>query len=1466
MEDAPGQSAVSMDVEEKHPVTRKTEPLHNQDDDEGQGQGQGDDEIYGTPGAIIGAAQEDKAPPSQSRRSSRPSRPRRGGDDDDLVPRVAPATAPLRALQLQSNVKHALFPDGIQAKLEELGAEAVLPPRDLLDKLGSLESPTPVPPTTPTCAHSSALVLDAQVHAPLLKSLAEMRPDRAHQSFIRLASTLASVDSALPINGLDFAKLPIAVIKSWHECLRRRNFCWDAAFGLFDEGERLVLLECAADLLRGVDKTSTRTVNASNHHEKELSLLTSTARGLLNFGMSVVTRDVMLQPADENLAVRRIWLFLVQIVLDPVWESDRALLGKEIAGLIDFLGPWLAKHGPLRLHHMHHWEDIDAKHLSLLTAFLQDSCYFSTLEKTHAMSPAWLAAVRSNMEQNSDLTGMVTMSVKKKQRPEDSLLLLIFETCQALGDYETWLLVASKVFRAFSLFFVIIHRGSEDGDDILAWTVHAMGCIQKTLERKPNSPPAAAGHGNSDEHLEATNDVLLKLQLNAFVHDRDDVLAAAGGLLLTLASSLGVAPQVVRAMVDVCVSCVDDLTEAANDKPREMVKAVSKFASNLLVTVDAFSSKFLTENKLVTVAASFSMLVGRWAALAPSINLSSNSVLLSCCFALPQVTPSDKLTLTTCFVENACAEPQRTVGAEGVLRHVASVLQQVVNSDDGCPAFSKRELSHKELNEFCTSLGSLYFLLYGVPLVVPVSSSQEASLGLNLDGERIGERSVLDDVYRFYEFCVAFGHCGKLEKRACLAMLTQLPAMEAGPAQTENFQRISHFLFGTNQEAYPADDDLESVQRLLADLQAPGGSRSDHPMDAHSSIFFELLCQIRDGFGVRERELRDGFSLLQSSSLTLGEKRLCQAIDLCVKDLVFSPRRYESWATLHAKLIEYLQVLSDDLSGRCIPDFLPQWLHEDFGSASFTMADLMNGDLRNDVDRGALLLEYLEGEARIRALEAQQPSTSAVEIFGRAFVAKPDRGSTVAKLCLLLDFKNCFIKAVQRIGVLLNSPSMLVGAPLKDRMQALLNHGIALSTLSHDFPLDSCKHREVLSAALTSFERCHALSAEAPTPRQGLHTGSIIYVMCKIARLRWLLYGDLRAVAAIFRAVRDMLKEDKSRNLWRLLRIKVLNEVSEVVGEAALRLLLSSSVEPESAAALSADLLEASRMLAHFQEVGPLSKAADDGDAAAASQRPTADIAWEIVLHCLTNCRACQRWDPYDFRSVYCVAHLLHCLQGLPETPAWVLAKLGPLGLADGATNRSALREISKLFNKKRAQIAAMWFPEKPSDEWDFVIGRTNEFDHLRRRYVGLYTRLLVLGDDLPAALNLLHSVMFSQRQTAALVWMLEVAIFAALAIVGKRLDKYQRELRTLYEILQLVHARVSVPVCRKINAVLCALYGKAAHIKQPSLGDALHYCHAKWGVANSVAPQFHKRGATSLGKRASGGPGNDIPNQTSVN
>ena len=102
------------------------------------------------------------------------------------------------------------------------------------------------------------------------------------------------------------------------------------------------------------------------------------------------------------------------------------------------------------------------------------------------------------------------------------------------------------------------------------------------------------------------------------------------------------------------------------------------------------------------------------------------------------------------------------------------------------------------------------------------------------------------------------------------------------------------------------------------------------------------------------------------------------------------------------------------------------------------------------------------------------------------------------------------------------------------------------------------------------------------------------------------------------------------------------------------------------------------------------------------------DRVWLALCGAITSLKQCRRIDAFDFRSVYrssvTVLELGRIVrsQGALGPPAAVLPHLDSLGLRSLHPS-DALEEMSKLFDKKRPQILAMWCVENASNAWEKV-------------------------------------------------------------------------------------------------------------------------------------------------------------------
>ena len=118
-----------------------------------------------------------------------------------------------------------------------------------------------------------------------------------------------------------------------------------------------------------------------------------------------------------------------------------------------------------------------------------------------------------------------------------------------------------------------------------------------------------------------------------------------------------------------------------------------------------------------------------------------------------------------------------------------------------------------------------------------------------------------------------------------------------------------------------------------------------------------------------------------------------------------------------------------------------------------------------------------------------------------------------------------------------------------------------------------------------------------------------------------------------------------------------------------------------------------------------------------------------IIEDSISNLRYCRKLDPADFKSVYRLAlsyHHMSSISFLNTSPEGTLnpgeEELQVSTQSQTQTQRSALDEIYKLFDRKRSQIVAIWCLESASNRFEQINQRTFKFDSFRVKVLKFFT------------------------------------------------------------------------------------------------------------------------------------------------
>lgn len=109
-------------------------------------------------------------------------------------------------------------------------------------------------------------------------------------------------------------------------------------------------------------------------------------------------------------------------------------------------------------------------------------------------------------------------------------------------------------------------------------------------------------------------------------------------------------------------------------------------------------------------------------------------------------------------------------------------------------------------------------------------------------------------------------------------------------------------------------------------------------------------------------------------------------------------------------------------------------------------------------------------------------------------------------------------------------------------------------------------------------------------------------------------------------------------------------------------------------------------------------------------------MACELCASAAKGLNECRKRDIYHFRTQYRISDLASQLCTINNLPSTMKEYIQSLFNWTDTTQSRSLLEIHKLFEKKRAQILAMWSTDNPTQPWDVLLARISEFDGLRRK------------------------------------------------------------------------------------------------------------------------------------------------------
>jgi hypothetical protein len=255
-------------------------------------------------------------------------------------------------------------------------------------------------------------------------------------------------------------------------------------------------------------------------------------------------------------------------------------------------------------------------------------------------------------------------------------------------------------------------------------------------------------------------------------------------------------------------------------------------------------------------------------------------------------------------------------------------------------------------------------------------------------------------------------------------------------------------------------------------------------------------------------------------------------------------------------------------------------------------------------------------------------------------------------------------------------------------------------------------------------------------------------------------------------------------------------------------------------------------------------------EVARAATQSDEDFLWALAIDAISALRECRKLDPLESKSVYRIASFVFRAAQLHCVPEWILSPLAALGI-EGLSCRSALSEMCVLFDRKRQQVVALWALESTAVRFEQVLQRTAKFDALCKKYLGLYTQLIVLTEDVVRAQDLLVAIAASRKRTSTMDWMLDCAISTLLPFLASAARCPKEELQIAFRIYDSCSSRLS-PLCLSdIQKRMVAAYGEVSGEVDPPHRTVVSYCRSSFLPPKASKPRCTGNGVGDSEKSA---------------
>ena len=666
------------------------------------------------------------------------------------------------------------------------------------------------------------------------------------------------------------------------------------------------------------------------------------------------------------------------------------------------------------------------------------------------------------------------------------------------------------------------------------------------------------------------------------------------------------------------------------------------------------------------------------------------------------------------------------------------------------------------------TLSLLYYDLYDLPLI------NQPEGGRNSLKQQISSE-ILPDIFTYVKFLEHFGGFSKFDLRQIYNGLFCHSILQDVTSNERTFI-IDKCLFSYREDVnfgnlcQVVQDDANKKRNIYDSYE--DGNRVSNRVHLVNFRIFKSVEEVKQSFywnlskfGVLEVSSRDGEEEVSSGVLRL-DTSLMSLMKALLQDLYHNPTHFESWCKLMRELCHLYSCLQDFVGETISQDELDDEMHIykencNGDSNSLNIAgdnNTMSEETSTKVSRKQPLLEYM-----VPLLSSYSPD----EVLP-AFLRK--------KNALFLIIENAILCCENVYKILEYDKHGEEREMLYASIEIVAN---AAYTSSLQFSKTSKLRRNYCLRAYSLFE-------QVAKARECDKVAGYAYLM--MGKLSWQIHRD------VFNSLKCYNKAWTCNRFSfiganKTLKVALLYQINSTKIKAAIHI---AYVKNE---VIDCDIDELERMLICLEEdtliknaegsneILTVSPVSSDGQQLSQPQEDIDGSLWasmkgridSIIKSGLLGLRECRKLDSYDFRSVYRISNVIYQLSMRPYLSHLVShpqLMLPGLSVFEGDGIKAALGEITKLFDKKRPQIANVWCSESTLSRYEQLFQRTLKFDKLRRKYTEFYVDLLVKSTQYSRLVEIMTWGLSARRKTAPIDGFIRMTAHRLIELINNDFEK----------------------------------------------------------------------------------------------